>query len=271
MKISIITINLNNLAGLKRTRKSIIEQTLKDWEWIVIDGGSTNGDKEYIEEHQAEMSFWCSEPDKGVYNAMNKGIKQATGYYIIFMNSGDIFYNRHVLKEVFHKPQTADVLYGNWVLLYPDGHRRSIHAPKIFSLHFICRDNICHQAMFIKRSIMQQSPYDETFQLLADWAKWIELTLQKCNFEYVPYKICIFERGGISGIMTECVAKERKMLRTYCLPPAIQATLGYLEEKEKIHNYHPLAIEADRLIAKGKYYRKIIHMAIRLAHLLERI
>ena len=89
MKFSIVTINYNNLAGLKKTRESIISQTCKNYEWIVIDGGSTDGAKEFLQEHSNEMSYWCSEKDKGVYNAQNKGIALAKGDYMICMNSGD--------------------------------------------------------------------------------------------------------------------------------------------------------------------------------------
>ena len=98
-KLSIITINKNNCEGLQRTIDSVLSQTWHDFEWIVIDGDSTDGSKELIEKYQKHFTYWCSEPDKGIYNAMNKGITASKGEYLIFMNSGDCFYNEMVLEE----------------------------------------------------------------------------------------------------------------------------------------------------------------------------
>ena len=99
MKISIITINYNNIQGLKQTLFSVLEQDYNNIEYIVIDGGSTDGSKELLRAKSDELFYWVSERDKGVYNAMNKGIAQSTGDYLIFMNSGDVFFNKHVLSD----------------------------------------------------------------------------------------------------------------------------------------------------------------------------
>lgn len=112
MKLSIITVNLNNLEGLKKTYESVVSQTFTDYEWLVIDGGSTDGSREFIEQHQDKFVYWCSEPDKGIYNAMNKGIMRAKGEYLNFMNSGDCFACEETLLGVFGKLRTADILYG---------------------------------------------------------------------------------------------------------------------------------------------------------------
>ena len=97
MKLSIITINYNNCDGLQKTIDSVIAQTWRDFEWIVIDGGSTDGSKELLEQYKEHFSYWCSEPDKGIYNAMNKGIAKANGDYLNFMNSGDAFYEKMMI------------------------------------------------------------------------------------------------------------------------------------------------------------------------------
>ena len=264
MKISIITVNRNHLEGLQKTYQSIVAQTYKDWEWIVMDGGSTEGDRDFIEAHQAEIAYWCSEPDKGPYNAMNKALQHATGDYLVFMNSGDTFHAPSVLEQVFSQPRQADILYGDWMEAYPDGRQKRKRAPEDISLHFFCRDNICHQAMFIKRQVMQQSPYDERYRLYADWAKWIEFTLQGYIFQYVPVVVCDFEMGGISNSMIQQQTKEREMLFSQDFSPAISATLTYLS------NIHPLSLEANRLSNKKKLYKKVLHTAIRLIHLFER-
>ena len=97
MKLSIITINFNNKAGLERTITSVFQQDFKDFEFIVIDGGSTDGGKELIESNKQHFSYWVSEADKGIYNAMNKGIKMSKGKYVAFLNSDDWFNNNTLL------------------------------------------------------------------------------------------------------------------------------------------------------------------------------
>ncbi len=236
MKISIVTINYNNLEGLKKTRESIVSQTYKDYEWIVIDGGSTDGAKEYLQEHTDEMSFWCSEKDNGVYNALNKGTQHVTGDYIICMNSGDFFYDEYVLEHVCGEGLTADVVYGDWVQLFEDGHTSNLYGPKTFSLHFICNCNVSHQAIFARADIMRNSPYDERYEVYADWAKWIELTLKKCTFQYIPYKICYFAMGGICCTSNR-IEVELKMLRDLEMSPAIIETLQYIDELNKDLNH----------------------------------
>jgi glycosyltransferase involved in cell wall biosynthesis len=267
MKISIITVNYNNLDGLQKTRQSILHQTYNNWEWIVIDGGSTQGDKSFIVQHADEMAYWISEPDNGPYNAMNKGIRVATGDYYIFLNSGDTFYSPDVLAQVFCKSQTAGVLYGNWCVINSGGQTLIKQAPRVFTLLFIYQDNICHQAMFIKGDIMKQSPYDESFRLYADWAKWMQLTLAGCTFHYVPYTICNFSYGGLSSSEQALIEKEHRRLHEEILPPAVEVSLKELKTQE---DNMRLPMEAYRLIRKRRLYKKIIHTAIRLCHLLDR-
>jgi glycosyltransferase involved in cell wall biosynthesis len=276
MTVSIVTVNFNNLEGLKKTRQSIISQTYTDWEWVVIDGGSTQGDITYIKQHSNEISYWCSEPDRGPYHAMNKGIAQTKGRYIIFLNSGDSFYDSEVLSHVFSKPHVADVVYGDWVQQFDHDEDVWMHAPQKMDLQFICSDNICHQAMFIKENSMKQSPYDESFKLYADWAKWIRFVLEEKTFEYVPYKICYFKMGGISNTHHDLIAKEHQRLHDEVIPRAVENLLVVNEElkseinklKTEKNSMHPLSVEVDKLIKEKSIYRKIIHMAIRIIHLI---
>ena len=110
MKFSIITINYNNCNGLQRTLDSVVSQTCKNFEWIVIDGGSSDGSRELIEQFQQEMTYWCSERDKGIYNAMNKGVEKATGDYCLFLNSGDNFCDSNVIKRLANQSFVADIV-----------------------------------------------------------------------------------------------------------------------------------------------------------------
>src|SRR5665648_699382 len=113
MKLSIITINLNNAIGLQKTIESILSQIYTEFELLVIDGGSTEDDILIIKKYAKRIKYWISETDKGIYHAMNKGIKQAHGEYCFFLNSGDYFLNENVLKKVFSNEFNEDVVFGN--------------------------------------------------------------------------------------------------------------------------------------------------------------
>lgn len=241
-KVSIVTINYNNLEGLRKTYESIKCQTYKNFEWIVIDGGSNDGSEKFIKEHSGEMSFWCSEKDGGVYNAQNKGTRQASGDYVIYMNSGDTFYDAHVLEDVFLEYQTDDVLYGDWTQVFPHKTRKIEPSPNVDYLFFLS-DNICHQAMFVKTSLLKESPYDESYSLYADWAKWAELSYRNKSFKYIHRMICNFMMGGMSGESEENNAKERNRIVNEFYPNSLRAwadrkeyKTAFLEDKRRKHN-----------------------------------
>lgn len=198
MKVSIITIAYNNLDGLRQTYESIRQQTFRDFEWIVIDGGSTDGTKQFLEEHDSEIAFWCSEPDKGVYNAQNKGTQHAQGEYSIYMNSGDSFYADNVLEKIFEQKSDADIIYGDWMLVFEDGKRRLGLTPEIVDLAYFFEDNMCHQAMLIRTEAVKNRPYDESFRIYADWEEWLALYMSGKRFERRNLTVCNFLVGGIS-------------------------------------------------------------------------
>src|SRR5690348_5936351 len=112
-RLSLITINLNDLQGLRKTLDSIFTQTFTDYEYIIIDGGSTDGSLEEIKKSQDKLVYWTSEKDEGIYNAMNKGIVKAKGEYTLFMNSGDYLYSEDTLNKVFENANNEDLIYGD--------------------------------------------------------------------------------------------------------------------------------------------------------------
>ena len=198
MKVSIITISYNNLNGLKDTYKSIRSQTFRDFEWIVVDGGSSDGTKKFLEEHESEIAWWCSEPDKGVYNAQNKGTEHAKGEYSIYMNSGDSFFSEDVLEKVFREETDADIIYGNWMLVFENGKTKLGRAPEVADMAYFYADNMCHQSMLIRTEAVKKRPYDESFRIYADWEEWLALFTQGKTFERIDLTICKFLVGGIS-------------------------------------------------------------------------
>lgn len=187
MLFSIITINYNNKKGLQKTIDSVLSQTFRKFEWIIIDGGSSDESKELIERYQDHVHYWCSEPDKGVYNAMNKGISHARGEYLIFMNSGDCFYEPSTLEKVSHTVLVDDIIYGD-ALRINGNTEVEWQFPHHVDIRFLYTDNICHQAMFIKTSLLKEEGYDESYELYGDWARWLKIANGGGTFKYAVMK-----------------------------------------------------------------------------------
>ena len=125
MKLSVITINYNNRDGLRQTIESVVGQTYRDFEYIIIDGGSTDGSVDVIKEYADKIDYWVSEKDKGIYNAMNKGVAVALGEYCLFLNSGDTLCHPDVLAQVQKAGTDADIICRN-AIIHEDSHRRNI-------------------------------------------------------------------------------------------------------------------------------------------------
>lgn len=211
-KLSIITINYNDVKGLRATQKSIAEQTFRDFEWLVVDGESTDGSKGFLAEHEAETAWCCSEPDGGIYNAMNKGIQHADGEYLLFLNSGDTLFEATTLERVFSKTPDADVVYGDWKEIQPLRFPKMRHAPKHVSYYYFATRPLCHQAAFIRASLLKQAPYDETYAICADWAKWVELSRDGRSFLHLPVTVCNYRRDGISYHAKEQLREEHRRI-----------------------------------------------------------
>lgn len=200
MKLSIITINYNNLEGLKRTITSVVHQTWQEFEYIVIDGGSTDGSATYIESQSENIDYWVSEPDKGIYNAMNKGIAKATGEYLLFLNSGDHLYGNNVVKDNIKNITDCD-------LVSFDAQVLGVEVDKLWQvpkkLHFsdLYLSSLAHPAVFIKKGLFNRvGLYDENFKIVSDW-KFFILALFKynCSFKKVDVIFSVFYLDGISS------------------------------------------------------------------------
>lgn len=239
MLVSIITVNFNHLEGLKRTYESVVSQTFTDYEWIVIDGGSTDGSREFIEQHQDRFAYWCSEKDNGIYHAMNKGIRQAKGAYLNFMNTGDIFAGSKTLAEVFREQRTADILYGYMMIKDINGRchteynmKKTIHWYNLFPNTFP------HQSSFIRRALFDVvGMYDEGCRVVSD-SRWFAkaVLIHNASYEFIPQKIALFEGDGIStkGIP----ASERDRQKEGIFPAYVtqQDTLA-LRKMSLVHSY----------------------------------
>lgn len=216
MKISIITINYNNCIGIEKTIKSVLNQTIKDYEYIVIDGGSTDGSVDTLKQNDKNITYWVSEPDKGIYNAMNKGIRKAEGEYCIFMNSGDAFYDLNVLENVIPFLDGTDVVYGNTE--YTDGKiRKSVDEPPYFSFFFV--SSFSHQSTFIRTELLKKYLYDESLKIVADWKFFLQtLILNNGSFKAVDLQISLYDATGISSTNKILYEKEREQVLNSLFP-----------------------------------------------------
>ena len=211
MKLSIITINYNNLNGLQKTIDSVVNQTWHDFEWIIIDGGSTDGSKELIEKYQEHFTYWCSEPDNGIYNAMNKGIAKAQGDYLNFMNSGDGFYSPNTLEQVFSIGRSDDILYGDMICKYQDGSYHSWSYPHKLSLHYLIVGYLGHAASFIKSPLLKDNGYCEDYKIVSDWQKFLEWFKQGKSFFHTGIVIASFDTPGTSADTVLCNQERQKV------------------------------------------------------------
>lgn len=219
-KISIISVNYNDKPGLEKTLKSITSQSWKDFEFLVIDGGSTDGSKELIESYTDKIDYWISEPDKGVYNAMNKGIKAAKGDFVIFMNGGDVFYNNEVLENIEKQlTDDFDIYYGDNYKVKPDSKRKKIYPEKL-SFSFFYTSSLNHQSTFIRRQLFHDHYfYKEDYKIAADWDFFI-YTICKMNvpYKYLKRTISEYDFTGISSTdkFRDTTAREKQTtLRQY--------------------------------------------------------
>lgn len=203
IKLSIITINLNDANGLERTIKSVLNQTYTNYQFIVIDGASTDGSVDVIKQSEAGIHYWISEPDKGIYNAMNKGIREAKGEYCFFLNAGDIFALDEVLEKIFRDDPHESFICGdyirekNGILIEQQDYKGRTWE---FALYDVFSDFLCHQAFFIRTDNFEKYGfYDERLKIMSDWKLFLDAI--GVHHEKVLYKevfISIFNVEGIS-------------------------------------------------------------------------
>ncbi len=207
-KISIITINLNNAAGLEKTIPSVVCQSFRDFEFIVIDGGSTDGSTALLQQHRQEIDVLVSETDNGVYAAMNKGIGLATGEYCYFLNSGDCFSAAESLQKVFAAAGGEDILYGNMIHGGPETIEHGLPQLRFFDF-FV--GSIFHQSAFIKRNLFATvGLYNETLRIVSDWEFFLKaIFLHHCTYKYVNVEVARYEPGGLSFQNEKLNAGER--------------------------------------------------------------
>ena len=198
-KLSIITINRNNAEGLKKTIESIVNQSYTNFEYIIIDGASTDHSVEIIKEYEYRLNYWISESDKGIYNAMNKGIKQASGEYCLFLNSGDFLIENNVIENVIKRGLQSDI-YSYGCQITKENFSIIHLPPKEITLFTFTCGSLPHPSSFIKRSLLiEMNGYDENYRIASDYKFFFEiLIIKNASYTSSDYVTSVFE--GLSGI-----------------------------------------------------------------------
>lgn len=234
MILSIITINRNNASGLEKTMKSVLAQTFKEFEYVVIDGASTDGSIDIIEKLEPQfegMLKWISESDSGIYNAMNKGIRMATGDYIQVLNSGDNFADNTVVESMINalgQANCLDILYGNMIKVWPDGRKfKDICGGKkgLSMMDFYC-GTLNHNCAYIRRSLFDKfGLYDENLKICSDWEWYLKaIPLGGIKPVYVDIDVTHFDMTGISESREDSksiIIQERRKVLEELIPESI--------------------------------------------------
>lgn len=225
MKLSIITVNYNNPIGLEETIKSVVNQTNKDFEYIVVDGASTNGDIDIIRKYSTDITKWVSEPDTGIYNAMNKGVRMASGDYLLFMNSGDTMYSNETVDNIYKAEFHEDFIEG--IIAFKNSSRLHYPPTKINLSYYLFVTNNYHQASLIKRSMLLATPYDESYRIAADLKFNMQsIICNNCTYRAINVIISTYEGQGVS--MTVNHDDERERIFEELIPKRILADYEYI-------------------------------------------
>ena len=281
MKLSIITITYNNLAGLRRTAESVLAQTVNDFEWIVVDGASTDGTKEYLDAIAANNAGRAnlqtckfahlqivSEPDSGIYNAMNKGIRLAQGEYIQILNAGDCLAAPDVTERMLNVLeehaasawQPVDILYGNMLKVDAKGKLIGKSGYTEYSLRQFYSSTLNHDCAYIRRALFnddQYGLYDENLRIVSDW-KWYLQAIGLGNVRpvYVDIDVTLFDGGGISETNLTLRNQERRRVLEEVLPPAVLWDYDHhafeMEQMNRLRRHHlyPLVYFMERVLFK---------------------
>ncbi|MEL6813039.1 MAG: glycosyltransferase family 2 protein [Bacteroidota bacterium] len=196
-KLSIITINYNDAEGLEKTMDSVFGQTFRDYEYIIIDGGSKDTSVQQIEAHAPKITHWVSEKDDGVFHAQNKGIMASTGEYLLFLNSGDVLDHANALTEfISHQDFQGDIIYGDY--RFEDGEK--VYADELTPYYFV-KTSLPHQSTLFRRTVFDtMGLYDEKYKIAADRAFFIKCFMSgKISFQHIKYPLTLFDLSGLSN------------------------------------------------------------------------
>jgi glycosyltransferase involved in cell wall biosynthesis len=264
VELSIITVNFNNADGLKKTIDSVASQKFPEFEYIIIDGGSTDGSVSVITDHAKKITQWVSEPDNGIYHAMNKGILKAKGKYLLFLNSGDYLAEENILQNIFSKPHTADILYGDLYINEPA--IQNLHKfPENLSLPYLLYKTIGHPSSFIKKKLIEKlSLYDEKYKIVSDWKFFLQaIILERCSVEHLHIPVSVFVLDGLSSQKESLdkINNERERIKQEILT-AFQVDFPVFDKNYRDSKLAKIYNAISKVRLQRKLARKIVGMML---------
>lgn len=214
-QFTVITVCRNESSNIRLTCESIISQRFEFFEWIVVDGASTDGTLDILEEYKDRIDCLISEPDAGIYNAMNKGISKASGEYLIFMNGGDSFSDADVLNAVASAPQ-KEIIYGD--IAFAGLNSEVKHFPDVLPEGFLLENMMPHQASYIKRQLFElHGSYDESYAVAGDYDLFVRLIqVSRVSSTRVDRVLAFFDNEGVSSDSTQRALRKRENHRVRC-------------------------------------------------------
>jgi glycosyltransferase involved in cell wall biosynthesis len=234
MEVSIITVNKNDCRGLNKTIESVVNQNYSDFEYIIIDGASTDGSVELIKRHENRLGYWVSEEDSGIYSAMNKGIRQSSGTYCFFINSGDYLFDENVLESIIMKLNDKDIVYGN-IIVYDATQKHYITYPDEVTFRDLYSKSIPHSGgSFIKRELLIKNGfYNENYKIVSDWEFFIKaIVFGNASTLHLDSFISYFNLQGISSQNLELMHAERRRVLESIIPGKILTDYDKIAENE---------------------------------------
>lgn len=213
MKVSIVTVSYNSVKNIEKTILSVVNQSYRDFEYIVIDGGSTDGTIDIIKKYEDKIGFWASEADKGLYNAMNKAVQKASGTWVNFMNCGDVFISNTVLEDIFNSNVSSDIICG--IAITHDRYWLPV-SPQDLSLHFFITDTINHQSAFVRKVLLLSSPFDETLKIASDTKFFFEMLIKhQVSYKPINIEVCKCEKPLVSNSRKESMNERIFAIKSY--------------------------------------------------------
>jgi len=216
-RISVVTINREMREGLETTIRSVLAQTYPNLEYLVIDGNSCDGSRALIKRFGSRIDYWVSEPDSGIYDAMNKGARAAAGEWVIFMNAGDRFHENESVADVFSEPHLdADLVYGHSLRCYArESVQRFVKAESLEALPL--RMNCSHQSLFTRRGLLLENPFS-VGMIASDYEFLVRMYDARRRFKIVDRTISVNVNGGVSDVRRlRSLAERARIARRYGL------------------------------------------------------
>ena len=262
MRLSIITINYNNAEGLRKTLASVAAQTYRDIEHIIVDGGSTDGSVDIIKEYEEKIHLthstihvqWTSEKDKGIYNAMNKGVKRSTGEYVWILNSGDEVASPEIVEQMvcFLEKYAYPLLIGNIVKVFSEDrkvseikmHDANTPTPLDVSMLTFYSGTVPQDAAFVRRDLFEKYGYfDESMKICADWKLYLNMiALEGIEPMYVDIDVVLFDMSGISNANIGLRDLEKRTYLEEILPASVlkdyDAHAFEIEQMKRLRRRH---------------------------------